>query len=197
MAKETLKNKVERLLRAPAVARPLAARGITIADTSAAKQTETTQRWKAGLHVLGLSAPLRTKIEFSRRAVAKGGAFEAVDRDLARAYGLPPFLATHYGTHAAITQKILALAGRTEPQARDVFDLSHLLARPDSRGLVLSPEERKHVAGAKGRANAIMFDEYVAQVVAFLDPQQADLFADRAAWRLMQEAVVARLTELA
>jgi predicted nucleotidyltransferase component of viral defense system len=196
MGKGTLKNKVDRLLRAPSVTSPLAARGITLAEISLPKQTETTQRWKVGLRVERLGTPLRTKIEFSRRAAVIGGAYEAVSRDLARTYGLTPFLATHYTAGEAIAQKIRALAGRSEPQARDVFDLSHLLARPETRTMVLSTEPRSHVARAVERALGISFDEYASHVVAYLDPAQADLYAGRETWDAMQEAVVSRLTEL-
>jgi predicted nucleotidyltransferase component of viral defense system len=196
MAKDTLKNKVERLLHAPVISSPLRVHGITIVDTSAPKQTDTTQRWKAGLRVEGLAATLRTKIEFSRRVAAEGQEFAAVDRDLARTYGLPPFLATHYTVAAAIVQKIQALAQRTEPQARDVFDLHHLFARPETAGLLLHHEQISSIPVAIERALEISFDDYTAQVVAYLDPAQAELFEARSAWDSMQEAVVSRLTEL-
>src|SRR5260221_5480236 len=67
VAKDTLKRKVDRLLSAPLVASPLRSQGIEIVETSAPKQTETTQRWKVGLRAPGMAVPLRTKIEFSRR----------------------------------------------------------------------------------------------------------------------------------
>jgi hypothetical protein len=44
IAKDTLKNKVERLLKSPALTAPLKMHGLTIVETSAPKQTETTQR---------------------------------------------------------------------------------------------------------------------------------------------------------
>jgi hypothetical protein len=62
IAKGTLKNKVERILASPLVVTPLKAKGIRIADVSAPKQTDTTQRWKLGLEADGVHAPLRTKI---------------------------------------------------------------------------------------------------------------------------------------
>src|SRR5262249_15005741 len=98
IAKETLKNKVDRLLRSPAVLGPLKTLGIDIVETSAPKQTDTTQRWKAGLRAQGVAVPLRTKIEFSRRDSIDGAAFEAVDAQLLRPYSLTPFLASHYAT---------------------------------------------------------------------------------------------------
>jgi len=197
LARDTLKNKVDRLLRSPLVLAPLKTKGIDVIETSAPKQTDTTQRWKAGLRVEGLDVPIRTKIEFSRRDAIEGAAFEATHREVLRPYGLTPILATHYTTHAAITQKIHALAGRTEPQARDVFDLGHLLARADAEGLRLGDRQRPWIPGAIERAMSISFDEYVSKVVAYLDADQADLFRERSAWDAMQEGVVSRLESLA
>jgi hypothetical protein len=77
IAKATSKNKVDRLLQSAAVLTPLAAKGVRVVETSAPKQTDTTQRWKAGLRVDGSDVPLRTKIEFSRRDAIEGAAFEA------------------------------------------------------------------------------------------------------------------------
>src|SRR5262245_5346720 len=64
IAKDTLRNKVERLLRSPLVITPLKTKGIEIGELSATKQTDTTQRWKIGLRVAGSSVALRTKVEF-------------------------------------------------------------------------------------------------------------------------------------
>ena len=196
LSKSTLKNKVDRLLLSPLVVAPLAAKGVRVVETSAPKQTDTTQRWKAGLRVDGIELPIRTKIEFSRRGAIEGAAFEGTERAVLRPYGLTPFLATHYTTHAAIAQKIHALAGRSEPQARDVFDLNLLLARPDAEELRVNDAQRGWVPDAIERAMGVSFDDYASKVVAFLDPAQAGLFADRAAWDTMQGTVVERLEAL-
>jgi predicted nucleotidyltransferase component of viral defense system len=196
ISKTTLRNKVDRLLQSPLVLAPLASKGVRVVDISAPKQTDTTQRWKAGLRVDGSGLELRTKIEFSRRGAIEGAAFEATQREVLRPYGLTPILATHYGAHAAIAQKIHALAGRTEPQARDVFDLNLLLSRADGEELRLSDPQRKWVSEAVERAMSVSFDDYTSKVVAFLDPEQAELFADRTAWDAMQDAVVSRLEGL-
>ena len=195
--KDTLKKKVDTLLRSPLVLAPLKAKGIEVVETSALKQTDTTQRWKAGLRATGLSIPVRTKIEFSRRGdTLEGSAFEATGREVLRPYGLTPILATHYTTHAAIAQKIHALAGRSEPQARDVFDLDLLLARPDAEEVRLEPTPKASLGAAIDQAMSISYDEYVSKVVAYLDATQAEPFSDRAAWIAMQENVVARLEAL-
>ena len=196
IAKETLRNKVDRLLRSPAVTAPLKAHGLTIVDTSAPKQTETTQRWKVGLRREGDELPIRTKVEFSRREAIAGTKFEAADREVLRPYGLTPVLATHYTTRAAIRQKIHALAARAEPQARDVFDLAVLLARPDAAGLVLDAAAKKWLADAIDHAMCLSFDEYASKVVAFLEQSHAEVYEDRSVWDVMQEDVVARLEAL-
>jgi hypothetical protein len=192
VAKATLRNKVDRLLDSPLVAAPLKTRGLEVSDVSAPKQTEMTQRWKVGLNVAGRNVALRTKIEFSRRGKVAGTRFEVVAPEVLRPYALTPFLATHYDTVAAISQKIDALAGRTEPQARDIFDLNLLLARPEGHAAVQKPP-KSHLRIAQERALEIDYDQYAAQVVAFLDPTQRELFESRDAWDTMQQAVVTAL----
>lgn len=192
IAKATLRNKVDRLLDSPLVAAPLKTRGLEVSEVSAPKQTDTTQRWKVGLNVAGRSVALRTKIEFSRRGAVAGARFEVVSPEVLRPYALTPFLATHYAASAAISQKIEALAGRTEPQARDIFDLNLLLARPDGPTAV-EKASKSQLPVALEHALEIGYDQYAAQVVAFLDPTQRELFESRDAWDTMQHAVVTSL----
>ena len=196
MAKGTLKNKVERLLASPLVATPLLAKGVRIAHVSAPKQTDTTQRWKIGLEADGLQVPLRTKVEFSRRDTLEGSAFEPVGREVLRLYGLTQVLATHYTAPFAIAQKIHALAARSETQARDVFDLDLLLARPESARVALTPAQKQWLPEAIERAMAISFDDYRSKVIGYLAAHQAPLYESRAAWNTMQGQVVARLEAL-
>lgn len=196
IAKETLRNKVERLLQSPLVGTPLKAQGIEVIDVTAPKPTPTTQRWKVGLAHSGSGVPLRTKLEFSRRLALRETRFERVDPELLRPYGLTPFLATHYATAAAISQKIHALADRSEPQARDLFDLNLLFARPDAANIASTAGEKAWLAPAIENATALSFDEYRSKVVAYLDPSQIELYRDRVAWQTMQETVVARLEAL-
>jgi hypothetical protein len=56
-------------------------RGIELVEVSAPKQTDTTQRWKAGLRAPAFPVPLRTKIEFSRRDRIEGATFEVIEGD--------------------------------------------------------------------------------------------------------------------
>lgn len=196
IAKETLKNKVDRLLRSPAVTAPLKTHGLTLVETSAPNQTETTQRWKVGLQRAGDELPIRTKVEFSRRDDIEGSRYEAANREVLRPYGLTPVLAAHYMTATAIRQKLHALAERTEPQARDVFDLSLLLARPEAGDLALDETAKGWLDDGIDHAMGLSFDEYASKVVSFLEPGQAEVYADRSAWEAMQEDVVARLEAL-
>lgn len=186
IARETLKNRVNRLLRSPAVTAPLKRHGLTIVETSAPNQTETTQRWKVTLQRAGDELPLRTKVEFSRRDDIQGAKYEAASREVLRPYGFGPVLATHYTTAAALRQKVHALAARTEPQARDVFDLSLLLARPDAAGLALSDASTRWLDDALDHAMGLSFDEYSSQVVAYLEPSHAEVYAGRETWEAMQ-----------
>ncbi len=192
----TSKNKVERLLAGPLVGAPLRALGIEVADVSAPKQTPTTQRWKLGLRLAGSSVLLRTKVEFSRRNAIEGAAFEATPREVTRAYGVGPVLATHYGLRAAISQKLHALHGRAEPQARDVFDLALLFAKQRAP-LALEADERCWLPQAIDHAIGISYDEFSAKVVAYLDSEQAGPYRSRAAWQELQERVVSELEALA
>jgi predicted nucleotidyltransferase component of viral defense system len=196
IAKDTLTNKVERLLRAPPVTAALKTKGVEITEITAPKQTQITQRWKLGLRAESISVPLRTKLEFSRRAAIGPTAFARLEAEVLRPYGLPPFLATHYTTTAAITQKIHALAERTEPQARDLFDLNLLLARPDTAELALTAAQKAWLDAAVEHAFALSFDEYQAKVVAYLEPAHVELYADRSAWDTMQDVVIERLEAL-
>lgn len=192
VAKATLQNKVDRLLASPLVGAPLRAQGLELTDLSAPKQTETTQRWTVGLKVLARNLALQTKIEFSRRGAVTGAHFEVVPSTILRPYALTPFLATHYSAPTAAIQKIEALAGRAEPQARDVFDLNLLLARIADDGVVQKASKAR-LSAAIEHALEISYDQYAAQVVAYLDPDQRELYESRDAWNAMQEAVVSAL----
>jgi predicted nucleotidyltransferase component of viral defense system len=189
VAPTTLKNKVERLLASPGLGLQLKACGIELIETSAPKQTDTTQRWKMGLAVEGQSQPLRTKVEFSRRNSNPSTAVSPVDPALSRAYGLTPPLVQHYTADAALIQKVEALVGRAQPQARDVFDLQLLRAKVP-RLPKLKPALRAQLPEAMERIVALSFDDFSSQVAAYLSPDQARAFADEASWEAQQSQVI-------
>ena len=127
IAKETLENKVNKLLTSPPLLKLLQGHGITQLEVTSPKQTPTTQRWKIQLHTDNAAMPYHTKIEFSRRNEKIQTELANVDLKICQAYRLPPMRLSHYGLTAAVTQKVLALAHRSLTQARDIFDLYHLL----------------------------------------------------------------------
>lgn len=189
LAVGTLRNKVDRLLQGRSLALSLAAHTLEITAISRPKQTETTQRWKIGLSSAGQA--LHTKVEFSRRGLGTDVYVEPVDRALAGNYRLRPMLLSHYGRQQAFEQKVGALVGRSETQARDVFDLDILLSGSDqvhveglSRGLRLRACER---------ALAVDYDTFRAQVLVFLPVEQQALYDDRASWEHLVLRVVDRI----
>src|SRR5262249_45883863 len=119
-----LREKIDKLGGSATLSSLLASQGMTLMQSTKPKQTETTQRWKFQIEAEGISAPMPTKVEFSRRGT--GGedyALEAARVDIVRPYGLPIPTVNHYTAQAAVSQKIRALASRAETQARDVWDL--------------------------------------------------------------------------
>jgi predicted nucleotidyltransferase component of viral defense system len=184
---DVLRERVEQILSGKGLAQILQARGLTITHYSTPKQTETTQRWKLTLAAKGSALPLHTKIEFSRRGITDPIAFGPVDALLMRDYQMPPFLASHYSPESAFRQKINALIHRAQTQARDVFDLDHLLRSGVSKqAIVLPPQWRE----AQENAMAVSFDVFKAQVLSFLTPEQQAQYDNPQVWDGMVLRVV-------
>ncbi len=96
---------------------------------------------------------LPTTIEFSRRGLDDDVEFASVDSRLIHGYQLPPLMVSHYRAGAALRQKVGALANRRELQARDVFDLHHLIAA--GAGIAaLRSLDRRDVEQARANASA-------------------------------------------
>lgn len=189
IARHTLQDKIRLLLRSATFTQVLRARGIALERFSEPKQTDTTQRWKIGLGWGSGHSPLPTKIEFSRRGLNDDVGFESVDPRLIRAYQLPPFMASHYRASAALRQKIGALAHRRERQARDVFDVHHLIAGGAGvEGLPgVDPQE---VEQARANALAMDFATFKSQVLAFLPPEERRHYHSQAVWDTLVLEVV-------
>jgi len=181
----TLAGRVEKLLASATITSALKSRGISLASTSAPKQTETTQRWKISLRVAGQSTPVNTKVEFFRRRAVKGARVERLDTQFEWEHQQHALLLPHYLVDEAIRQKVEALAGRPEVQARDVFDLSVLFSRSPSPATALAPVAGL-LARAARRAVDLSWDEYAGQVVAFLDPGRAGALGEREGWEAIQ-----------
>ncbi len=191
IARETLRKNVNQILGSLGFRRILRSSKIELGQISEPKQTDTTQRWKVHIRVDGSSVDLSTKIEFSRRKFDKGVNFEPVDPEIARIHDLRPILASHYGLEAAFAQKIDALAGRAQTQARDVFDLALLAERGGAA--LNSRKDNKKLAAACENAMSVSFDQFKSQVIAYLPPEYQGYYGTRKVWESLQENVVKRL----
>ncbi len=187
-----LEGKVDGILVSRPLALLLRLGGLEVAEVSKPKQTETTRRWKVALATPGKDA-VRTKIEFSgREREDHGYRLDRLPAEVVRPYALPAPTVQHYGPVAATEQKVRALVGRTETQARDVFDLDLLLRlRPLPQGEV----DADVLTGAAERVFELPFDAYRDHVLAFLEPEVAELYEGRESWERMQMFVAASLEE--
>ncbi|OGV71555.1 MAG: hypothetical protein A3K19_09355 [Lentisphaerae bacterium RIFOXYB12_FULL_65_16] len=157
------------------------------------KQSETTQRWKLGLLTPGTAQVVPTKVEFSRRGLRGGAVLGSVSPTLVQGYGLPPIMAPHYPGDVALLQKIEALATRSVPQARDIFDLHLLLSRERAQAIgSLKPDVKE---AARLRSLDLSFDDFKGQVLAYLDPNDRAAYDSPAAWDAMQLSVLEMLED--
>ncbi len=189
ITRDTLKKNVDAIIESAAFARILRVHAIGLRNWSAPKQTDTVQRWKLRLEV-NATGEAPTKIEFSRRGVDEGVIFEPIDGHLLQQHRLAPILASHYSNDVALRQKVEALAGRTETQARDLFDLKLLIDAGAALPGIKNPKWDEILARSADRALGITFDEFRAQVVAYLPPEWQEHYGTRAAWNQLQEQVV-------
>lgn len=189
IARGTLQKNVDTIVESPGFAKILRSQRLSITAWAAPKQTETVQRWKVWIQLTETGQEAPTKIEFSRRRIDPGAVLEPVNGQIVGAYGLTPILANHYSKETAFLQKVSALAHRSETQARDVFDLKFLVdagvRRPDN-----AKKLDAEFSSACERALSISFDEFKAQVVAYLPPEWQDYYGTAKAWDKLQERVV-------
>lgn len=185
-----LKDRVARILGGPPLTLTLRNRGLHLSSITAPKQTETTQRWKLGLSLDGHPVPFPTKIEFSRRESEDTGVLEPIAPSVLAEHQSMQFLATHYPLAAAVRQKVDALAGRREVQARDVFDLGAVLIPRTGGATELLESSRSRVEAAMERAMTVTYGDYQAQVVSYLHPDHSDSLGSRGAWDAVQTQVV-------
>lgn len=179
-----LRTKVDGVLEGGVLHRLLAAQRLTIDEVSAPKQTSTTRRWKVGLRLEGRAEPIRTKIEFNSRSDPLEAVVDPVPGRVVAPYGMVPPLLPHYAAAEAFDQKVRALAGRAQTQARDVFDLD-LLLRAHPVPISAVPEDVRHSAAERAdHLEARAFDDHV---LTFLEPELRDLYRD--GWDAMKHRV--------
>ena len=183
------KEKVEGVLDSGALPILLRTRGVAVARHTNPKLTETTQRWKVALAVPGIADPVPTKIELSARKGEGESALEQIPAPVVAPYALRPPSVQHYTGDTPTVQKILALKGRGETQARDVFDLELLLRR---RALAAGALDRSTLKDAADRALALPYAAFRDQVLPFLEPAAAELY-DESSWAQIQTFVAGAL----
>jgi len=181
---DRLKEIVLGLLGSPSLVdtlRSFGVRELRPPDVAAAKQTETTQRFKVHL-LTEAGEDLFTKVEFSRRGIDEGAATELVSESVARRYGLAPLVVPHYGLAGAIRQKVRALASRTAVQARDIFDLHVLIARPGAGEAAAALPELPFLHQAGERIYEVGFDVFRDSVLSYLSLDDRNAYDRPEAW---------------
>jgi len=184
VAKHTLQKRVENIIAG--LAKSFPKNGVSIASYTAPKQTETVQRWKITLVLLGQEIP--TKVEFSRRSIqtpSRGPIVKTFESD----YGVKTML-SHYGPDIALDQKIKALAGRNISQARDVFDAAYLTGigarHPESLGEEILNKAINNTA-------SLTFEDYTGQVIPYLEETDAEKFGTEQVWDGLKKQVLSML----
>lgn len=186
----SLEDQVDAALGSPALRGLLAIGDLTLAERTSAKQAETTHRWKIGIQAPGGSALVRSKVEFSNRDGDGDYALAYLPDAVVEPYALRPPSVQHYGAAAATAQKVAALAGRPQTQARDVFDLELLLRR---QPLVKGSLDAALLETAVERALEQDYAAFRDQVLPFLESAAAELVASPGAWEQIQAFVADRL----
>jgi hypothetical protein len=188
----SLEAKVDGALDSGAMNALLRVGGLAVAEFSKPKQTGTTRRWKVAIEVPGRSEAVRTKIEFSNRNGERRYRLDAVPGHIVAPYALRSPIVQHYVEDAPAEQKVRALAGRSETQARDVFDLDLLLRR---KPLPVGSLDSQTLEDAADRALQLPFAAFRDQVLPFLDPDAVELYETEADWERMQTFVAGKLEE--
>ena len=185
--KETLRNKINKLLNSYDFKNCIKNYHIEINQISEPKQTETTQRWKINLKIANIANQVHTKIEFSKRHDfnKEDTNFTKIDSLLIQKYKTIPIIINHYNIKAMFNQKINALINRTETQARDVFDLQLLIdAGASLKDLDLSLKKQLPIA-IENLTN-ISFANFKSQVVSYLMFEYQNYYNTEQTWQKIQ-----------
>lgn len=190
---ETLKNKVNKILSGHELKQLLTIYELELNNPRLVKLNDTTARWKGNIVFQSNSVP--TKIEFSKRDsfCQQTALLEPMDLKLQIKYKLKPVLFNHYNLSSALKQKILALAGRKETQARDIFDLSLLIDQSNSKFAI---EENLRIKQSQENLLLVDYKQYYSQVVAYLEDEYQEFYGQKAYWEQIQEKVFTFLEHL-
>ena len=187
----TLTKNGYRILEDPAFARSLAAFGITdviINDPSKAKQSSTTQRFRARI-VTSAGEIYPTKVEFSRRGIKHEFATQTISPAIALPYRRLAFACQHYTATSAVQQKVAALAHRAAVQSRDVFDLYILWLGGHLDDRVATSLAAADRSRAMLNLLALSYADYKGQVLDYLEPEHVERFSGEPIWNEMCETV--------
>ena len=161
------------------------------------KDTHTTFRYKFGILAAGgVRYPTKVEVSFRGSHPADLSTLEAPSTRLLSAYGVERFEARHYARDAAVRQKVSALGGRREAQARDVFDIHVLLpsgANEPLLALLAKAVPRHRVKDAHARALTISYSEYRGQVLEFLGEDARSRLSTESVWDEVRLRVAAML----
>ncbi len=151
-------------------------------DMKAAKQTQTTQRFKIHL-ITAAGEDLFTKIEFSRRGFNGKVIAESVPTAILRNYRISPLVTAHYDAFSAVIQKISALASRSAIQARDIFDLYVLSGQIGN----ITHKESKPIGAtsltkAYERIFEVGFEMFTDTVVSYLSDEDKNAYNNSSSW---------------
>jgi hypothetical protein len=187
-----LNEKIEALLSSPQLGLLLRASGMAITRRSNPKRTDTTQRWKVGLRAPGQAEEISTKIEFSYREGEGEYSIERIPGRIVEPFALRSPLVPHYVGVTPTKQKVLALAGRSETQARDVFDLDLLMR---SHPLAAGSLDPAVLSEAAERALHLPYAAFQGQVLPFLEADSVELYEGESSWEQMQTFVGEQLED--
>ncbi|MBI4124881.1 MAG: nucleotidyl transferase AbiEii/AbiGii toxin family protein [Deltaproteobacteria bacterium] len=165
------------------ILKPFQIESIRPPDIQKAKQTETVQRFKVHL-ITNAGEDLFTKIEFSRRSLHQGAGQDAVDHSILFSYKQPPLIVSHYPASVAVMQKIEALLGRPDIQARDIFDIFILQPQVEAKKLEAIPQtfSKEKREAVRCRLNAIDYKMFRNAVCAYLSEQDRAYYDHPKIW---------------
>lgn len=152
------------------------------------KDTETTFRYKFGVVTGGIRYGTKVEVSYREPSEPDQVAVEPADVTVVEPYLGPgaELVIPHYKRDSAVRQKIIALGGRANVQARDVFDL-HVLAPSEEEGSKLigflaDSIESSKLREAHERAFEISYNAYRGQVMEFLSDDLRDRFDSHETW---------------
>ena len=126
-----------------------------------------------------------TKVEFSRRKKAneKFILTENISSEIIQPYRRLNFQARHYHSDSAVIQKIQALGGRIQVQARDVFDLYILFlgGRVQLKNILAHTTLAERTAALEALIS-LDYESYLGHVVEYLDFETRKNYESKKTW---------------